>query len=138
MCADPEPLPDVEGLQRALREPLRKVFVGALLGRLIVVPYFPISDTTLDLITRLGLRKIAKRLADNRGIEFTYTEDVVDLVKSRCTEVESGARAVDAIFTHTLLPAISETYLEQLVQGTPVTTVNMEGKDDDFSYLFGG
>jgi len=137
MCSDPDLLPDVEGLQRALREPLRSVFPAALLGRLIVVPYFPISDEMLDLITRLNLRKITKRLAANRGIQFAYTDEVVDLVKSRCTEVESGARAVEAILTHSLLPAISRKYLEQMVIGEPVEQVTVSVKDGDFLYEFG-
>ena len=137
MCDDPDLLPDPEGLQRALREPLRKVFPAALLGRLIVVPYYPITDEMLDLITRLNLSKIAKRLAKRRDIEFTYGEEVIDLVKSRCTEVESGARAVDAILTHSLLPTISKEYLVRLAAGEPVTGVAVSVKDDDFHYEFG-
>ncbi|MBT7304216.1 MAG: type VI secretion system ATPase TssH, partial [Victivallales bacterium] len=105
--------------------------------RLIVVPYYPITDEMLDLITRLNLSKIAKRLAKRRDIEFTYGEEVIDLVKSRCTEVESGARAVDAILTHSLLPTISKEYLVRLAAGEPVTGVAVSVKDDDFHYEFG-
>ena len=138
MCGDPDLQPDPEGLQRALREPLRKVFPAALLGRLIVVPYYPISDSMLDLITRLNLKKIAKRLATRRGIEFTYGDELVDLVKSRCTEVESGARAVEAILTHSLLPTISREYLVRLAAGESVARVAVTVADGDFHYEFGG
>jgi len=136
MCKDPELLPDPAGLQKALREPLLKKFPAALLGRLVVVPYYPISDEVLRLITRLQLGRIRKRLAENRKIAFTYDDAVVDLIAGRCTEVESGARMVDAILTHSMLPAISERYLTRVMEGGAIEKVHVGVADSDFTFGF--
>jgi type VI secretion system protein VasG len=136
MCKDPTLLPDPEGLTKALREPLLKKFPAALLGRLVVVPFYPISDDVLKKIICLQLGRIEKRLADNQGIPFTYDAAVVDLVASRCTEVESGARTVDALLTHSLLPAISSEYLNRLLAANAVTRVHVAVKDGEFAYEF--
>ncbi|MBM4039863.1 MAG: type VI secretion system ATPase TssH [Planctomycetes bacterium] len=136
MCKDPSLMPDPDALTKALREPMLKKFPPALLGRLVVVPYYPISDEVLRLIIKLQLGRIRKRLAENRRIPFGYDESVVDLVKSRCTEVESGARAVDAILTHTLLPAISEKYLTEVIEGREIKKVHVGVADSDFKFEF--
>ena len=107
MCKDPEMMPSPEGVAKALRQPLLKVFPAALLGRLVVIPYYPLSDAMLRSIIRLQLSRIQKRVSENREITFGYDDAVVDLIASRCTEVESGGRMVDAILTQTLLPEIS-------------------------------
>ncbi len=138
MCKDPELLPQPDGIAKAMREPLLKVFPAALLGRLVVVPYYPISDEVLQIIIRLQLGRIESRLRENHKIPFTYDEKVVALISSRCTEVESGARMVDAILTHTLLPEISREFLTRLVAGDTVSSVNIGVKDEDFEYTFGG
>src|SRR5205814_333896 len=117
MCRDPELMPEPEGIAKALREPLLKVFPAALLGRLVVVPYYPLSDEMMGNIVRLQLGRIRKRVAENHGIPFDYGEDVVKLVVSRCTEAESGGRVVDAILTNTVLPRISLEYLRRLTAG---------------------
>ncbi|MBM4032663.1 MAG: type VI secretion system ATPase TssH [Planctomycetes bacterium] len=136
MCKDPSLLPDPEGLQKALREPLLKKFPAALLGRLVVVPFYPIGDDVLRLIIKLQLGRIRKRLAENRKIPFSYDDAVVDLVKSRCTEVESGARMVDAILTHSLLPAISEKYLTEVIEGREIKKVHVGVADSNFRFEF--
>jgi len=136
MCKDPELLPDPVGLQKALREPLLKVFPAALLGRLVVVPFYPITDDVIRLIIKLQLGRIGKRMAENQKIPFTYDDAVVDLVKSRCTEVESGARMVDAILTHTLLPSISDKYLTAIMEGAVVAKVHVGVADSDFKFEF--
>jgi len=136
MCKDPELMPKPEGLTKALREPLRKVFPAALLGRLVVVPFYPISDAVLKEIARLQLGRVAKRLDENHQIPFTYDEEVVDLITSRCTEVESGARMVDAILTHTLLPEISREFLGRLAQEQAITKVHVGIADSEFTYNF--
>ena len=136
MCSDPELLPAPEGIAKAMREPLLKVFPAALLGRLVVVPYFPISDEMLTVIIKLQLDKIRKRLAANRKIVLTYDEDVGRVVAARCTEVESGARMVDAILTHTLLPEISTAYLNRLVAGEEIRAVHIGTENEDFVYTF--
>ncbi|MCD6303563.1 MAG: AAA family ATPase, partial [Planctomycetes bacterium] len=136
MCKDPELVPSPEGVTKAIREPLRKVFPAALLGRLVVVPYYPIGEEVLKNIIRLQLGRIAKRLEENHRVPFTYDEQVVDLIHSRCTEVESGARMVDAILTHTLLPAISTEFLNRLVEGQEIARVHVGCRDEEFTYAF--
>jgi type VI secretion system protein VasG len=136
MCKDPELMPGPDGIAKVLREPLLKVFPAALLGRLIVVPYYPISDAMLQSITKLQLARIGSRLAANHKIPFTYDPAVLTLIASRCTETESGARAVDAILTHTVLPEISREFLTRLAEGRPVRGVHVGAADNQFTYTF--
>jgi type VI secretion system protein VasG len=136
MCKDPDLMPDPEGIGKALREPLLKTFPAALLGRLVVVPYYPISDTVLKKIIALQLGRIQRRIQTNHNTAFTYDEAIVDLVAARCTEVESGARTVDAILTHTLLPQLSQEFLNRLLGGRPVRKIHIGCADSDFTYKF--
>jgi type VI secretion system protein VasG len=107
MCKDPELMPDPESIAKSLREPLLKVFPAALLGRIVTIPFYPLSDEVIGLIARLQLGRIEKRVVQNHKVPFTYEEDVVDLIRSRCTELESGGRMIDSILTNTVLPTIS-------------------------------
>jgi type VI secretion system protein VasG len=136
MCKDPTLMPSVEGLQKAMREPLLKVFPAALLGRLVVVPYYPINDEMLTAIIKLQLKKIQKRVATNHKAELTFTDEVVRLVAERCTEVESGARAVDAILTQKMLPEMSREFLNRMIEGRAITKVRIGVKDSEFEYVF--
>ena len=136
MCKDPKLMPDVEGICKALRKPLLKVFPSALLGRLVVVPFYPISDETLKLITHLQLGRIGRRTQQNHKIPFSYDDDVVDLIASRCTDVESGARMVDSILTNTLLPEIGQELLTRLMEGKTAKRVHVGVKDSEFTYSF--
>ena len=111
MCADPELMPEPDALSAALRGPLLEVFPPALLGRLLVVPYYPLSDTMLAEIVRLQLTRIQRRLEENHGIISQIEESVISQIVQRCTEVESGGRMVDAILTNTLLPQMSQILL---------------------------
>ena len=136
MCKDPEMMPSPDGVAKALRQPLLKVFPAALLGRLVVIPYYPLSDAMLRSIIRLQLSRIQKRVSENREIAFGYDDAVVDLIASRCTEVESGGRMVDAILTQTLLPEISRELLTRLMEGTPPQKVEVKVKDGTFAYHY--
>ncbi|MFO7641672.1 MAG: type VI secretion system ATPase TssH [Candidatus Competibacteraceae bacterium] len=136
MCKDPDLLPDPEGLGKALREPLLKVFPPALLGRLVTIPYYPLSDEMIGDIVRLQLGRIQKRVLENHRVPFGYDDEVIKLIVSRCTELESGGRMVDAILTNTLLPAISQEFLTRMVEGKPVTRVQVSVKDGEFEYGF--
>ena len=110
MCKDPDLMPGPDGIAKALREPLLKTFPAALAGpscRLFPTTRLATRSSRASSAFQLG--RIEKRLAANHKIPFTYDPEVVKLISGRCTEVESGARAVDAILTHTLLPAISRT-----------------------------
>jgi len=136
MCSDPELMPDPENLAKALREPLLKVFPAALLGRIVTIPYYPLSDEVIDLITRLQLARIEKRVVKNHSVPFTYTDDVVQLIRSRCTELESGGRMIDAILTNTVLPTISEEFLTRMVEGKAVERIHVGVDKEQFRYEF--
>jgi type VI secretion system protein VasG len=136
MCKDPTLMPSPEGLAKALKEPLLKVFPAALLGRLVVVPYYPISDEILQKIIILQLRRIQKRVLANHGIPFSYDESVVKLVGDRCSDPASGARMVDAILTHHLLPEISREYLNRMLSGTQIKRIHVGVENSDFAYAF--
>ncbi len=136
LCKDPELLPDVEGLAQALRAPLLKTFPPALLGRLVTIPYYPLSDEILGAIIRLQLERIVRRFADNHKAMLTYDESVVDLIAKRCAEVESGARVVDAILTNTVLPAVSREILNRTMEGKAIERVSIGVADAGFSYGF--
>ena len=129
LCADPALMPDAEVLAKSLREPLLKVFPPALLGRLIVVPYYPLSAGLLERIVRLKIEKIRRRLADG-GVELKYGDDLVKLVLARCNEPESGGRIVDAILTSTLMPTVSRELLSATARGerVKVAVVRVEGE----------
>jgi type VI secretion system protein VasG len=136
LCKDPELKPDPDGIAKALRQPLLKTFPAALLGRLVVIPYYPLSDEMLKSIIRLQLARIEKRIAETHGIPFHCDDAVVDLIASRCTEVESGGRMVDSILTQTLLPEVSRQFLNRMLEGNPATRVHVGVKDGDFAYEF--
>lgn len=136
MCKDPELMPDVDSLAKALREPLLKVFPPALLGRISVIPYVPLSDEMIRSIIRLQLERIVKRVAQNHKVELRYDDQAVDLIRSRCTEHESGGRMIDAILTGTLLPALSREFLGRMLSGETMREVSISVKDGDFEYRF--
>ena len=136
MCKDPELMPDPEGISTALRDPLLKAFPAAFLGRLTVVPYYPLNDEVLRKIVRLQMGRIQKRIQENHRVPFTYDDEVVELVNSRCTELESGARMVDAILSHTLLPEISGEILSRMMEGKELTRIHVGVKEAGFTYAF--
>ena len=136
MCKDPELMPDPEGIAKALREPLLKKFPAALLGRLVVIPYYPLSDEMLSSIVRLQLGRIARRVEDHHKIPFTYDDDAVKLIVSRCTEVESGGRMIDAILTNTVLPEISHELLKRTMEGATLAGVRLNASNGNFEYRF--
>jgi type VI secretion system protein VasG len=125
LCADPETRPDSIGLAEALRPDLLKFFKPAFLGRLIVIPYFPISDEVMRQIIKLQLGRIERRLAENHRAQFTYDDALVTEIASRCKEVESGARNVDHILTRTLLPEISQEVLGRMARGEAIGGVHV-------------
>ncbi len=135
LCADPETMPEPEALAQAIAPELRKIFKPALLGRLIVVPYYPIGDSALRKIIELKLDKIRQRLWESHHVPFAYSEDLVSEVSKRCTEVESGARNVDHILTGTLLPAISSELLTRMAEGLKLTSVNV-GVDEKGAFRY--
>jgi type VI secretion system protein VasG len=137
MCKDPELMPDPESMAKALREPLLKVFPPALLGRLVTIPYYPLSDEMLGAIVRLQLGRIKKRVEARYKIPFEVSDAVVKLVVSRCTESESGGRMIDAILTNTMLPDISREFLNRMMEGRPIERVMVDADGSGFTYSFG-
>ncbi len=136
LCKDPALMPDAQGMATALREPLLKVFPPALLGRLVVIPYYPLNDEMIGLIARLQLGRIEKRIRESHHVPFTYDDAVVRLIASRCTELESGGRMIDAILTNTMLPRISEEFLRRMLEGKSIAKVHVGVEANDFSYGF--
>ena len=137
LCKDPELMPEPEGIAKALREPLLKIFPPALLGRLVTIPYYPLSPTMLGEIVKLQLNRIKKRIEGRYKIPFEYGDDVVKLVVERCTESESGGRMIDAILTNSMLPDISREFLNRMIDGKPIERASVGVQDGDFSYAFG-
>jgi type VI secretion system protein VasG len=136
LCKDPQLMPDAAGIAKALREPLLKVFPPALLGRLVTIPYYPLNDQMIGAIVRLQLGRIARRLRENHQVPFTYEDEVVKLIASRCTELESGGRMIDAILTNTMLPSISQEFLKRMMEGVSIERVHVSVADGDFRYSF--
>ncbi|CAN7218651.1 MULTISPECIES: type VI secretion system ATPase TssH [unclassified Variovorax] len=136
MCKDPELMPEPEGMAKALREPLLKIFPPALLGRLVTIPYYPLSDEMLGKIVELQLKRIKKRVEARYQIPFDYSDEVVKLVVSRCTESESGGRMIDAILTNTMLPDVSREFLNRMMEGKPIERVQVTVDNGAFDYRF--
>ena len=129
LCADPATMPDPDALTMAVRPDLLKVFPAALLGRMVTVPYYPLSTEVLRLIIRLQIDRIQKRVAENHAAEFIYGDDLVKLVETRCTEAESGARAVDRILTHSLLPQMAAEVLSRMSQRESFSRIEVSLED---------
>jgi type VI secretion system protein VasG len=135
LCADPETTPSPEGLVKALKPELNKLFKPALLGRLVIIPFLPIRDESMKLIINLKLGRIKRRIHENHKIDLTYDDALVNEVAKRCTEVESGARNVDNILTNTLLPEISRQLLGRMATGEPMERIHIGiGEDGSFVY----
>jgi type VI secretion system protein VasG len=135
ICADPETMPGPDGLVKVLKPELNKIFKPAFLGRLVIIPYFPIRDEALKQIIVLKLGKIQRRLMETHKLAMTYDPSLVEEVAKRCTEVESGARNVDNILTNTMLPDISRQLLNAFAEGTRPESIHVGiAADGSFTY----
>jgi len=135
MCKDPELMPSPEGITKGLREPLLQIFPPALLGRLVVIPYYPLNDDMIGAIARLQLGRIEKRIMENHDITFTYDDDVIGLIAQRCNELDSGGRMIDSILTNTMLPVISQELLQrQFSDGEQIGRISVSVADSEFQY----
>lgn len=135
LCADEETMPSVEGLTEALHPELLKTFKPAFLGRMNIVPYFPLKDEVLRQISGLKLGKIARRVNEHHNAEFIWTDAVIDHIVSRCTEVDSGARNVDKILTGSMLPQMSAEFLTRMAAGEPTKKCTVDvSEDGEFSF----
>jgi type VI secretion system protein VasG len=130
LVADPETMPSPEGIIQAMKPELDKTFKPAFLGRMVLIPYYPVRDEVLKTIVKLKLRKIQKRLLETHKIRLDAGQDVIDAVAARCTEVESGARNVDNILTNTVLPDISRRLLNLMVEGEKPEAIAISVSED--------
>ncbi|MEM6304072.1 MAG: type VI secretion system ATPase TssH [Pseudomonadota bacterium] len=136
MCSDPDLLPEIDGLTKSLRDPLLKVFPAALLGRMVTIPYYPLSPHMIGEITKLQLGRIQRRVTESHNVPFEYSDAVVQEIVDRCQELESGGRMIDAIVTNTMLPDISAEFLNRMMEGKAVSKVAIDVKDNEFTYSF--
>jgi type VI secretion system protein VasG len=135
LTADPETAPSPDGLVKAIKPELNKIFKPAFLGRLVIVPYYPIRDEAMKQIIRLKMGKIQRRLLESHKAELTYDDAVVEEVGRRCTEVETGARNVDNILTNTLLPEMSRQLLARMAECQKIDRIHVSiGVDGSFVY----
>jgi type VI secretion system protein VasG len=126
-----------EQLATALRPELLKVFPAALLGRIVTIPYFPLSPEMLSGIVRLQLDRIGKRIRDNHGAGFSHDDAVVDHIVSLCNDPESGGRIIDNIITNTLLPALSREFLKRSLARETLSHAHVGIVNGAFSYAWG-
>ncbi|MCM3875002.1 MAG: AAA family ATPase, partial [Thermoanaerobaculia bacterium] len=137
LCADPETAPEPEKLVEAIKPELNKIFKPALLGRMVIVPFYPISDKVMSQIIKLQLGRIGSRLQENHGASFSYDDSVIAEILGRCKEVESGARNVDHILTRTVLPEMSGEFLSRMAEGRTMSRVRVVvGDGGNFRYEF--
>jgi type VI secretion system protein VasG len=135
LVADPETAPTPQGLVTALKPDLNKIFKPAFLGRMVIVPYYPVRDEALKKIIVLKLGKIQRRIQENHKISLNYDGALIDEVARRCTEVESGARNVDNILTNSLLPDVSRQILGRMAEGEKLSSIHVGiGADGQFMY----
>jgi type VI secretion system protein VasG len=135
LTADPDTMPSVEGLVKTIKPEMDKIFKPAFLGRMVIIPYYPIRDEALKQIIRLKLGKIQRRLKENHAMSLQYDDAVLNAIAARCTEVESGARNVDNILTNTLLPEISNRILTMMATGEKQDHIAVSlTEDGNFAY----
>lgn len=136
LCADPELRPDPESLADALHDDLLKMFKPAFLGRLTVIPYYPLADEVMRGICGLKLKAIRRRVENAYRASFDWGDDVVTAVVERCNEADSGARVIDRVLSGTLLPELSTKLLGRMAEGTSVerVTVGWDSDAGQFSY----
>jgi type VI secretion system protein VasG len=136
LCSEPDSVPEPDVISEVIRPELVRVFKPALLGRMAVVPYYPVSDEVMRRIIRLQLERVGRRLSENHGAAFGYDEAVVNEIAGRCEEVETGARNIDHILTRTLLPEMSNEFLSCMAEGKSVSRVHVGvNGDGQFSYV---
>ena len=136
LSRDPQYRGDPEELALKLRPELLNVFPAALLGRIVTIPYFPLSSSMLDGIVRLQLGRIDQRIRDNHGASFVYDDAVVGHIVSKCNDPDSGGRMIDNIITNTLLPALSREFLRKSLAKEEITQARVTIENGDFAYAW--
>ena len=135
LWADPETMPDGDGLAEALRPELLKTFKPAFLGRLTVVPYLPLPPEIIRQIVTINFEKLRQRVAASYGAKLDWTPAVIEAVASRCTEVQSGARNIENILNQTVTPALAERMLARMVERQNAALIKLDvDSTEDFVY----
>jgi type VI secretion system protein VasG len=128
---------DAEALARAVRPALLRRFPAAFLGRVVTVPYLPLGEAELDAVVGLKLARIQQRFEASHRAALSWDQGLVHAVRARAGETESGARAVDAILTHGLLPGLAGGVLERVADGRGFAAVHVGvGDDGELSFAF--
>lgn len=135
LCADPELMPEPDKMIEAIYPELLKTFKPAFLGRCTIIPYYPLAPEVMKQIVRLQLNRIVKRVKANYGCPLTYTDALVDAITARCTEVETGGRNIDNIVNKTLLPDMSERFLQKMAEGDTIDAVEVTA-DEDGNFVY--
>ncbi len=136
LSADPDCRENVEALAAAMRPDLLEVFPAALLGRIVTIPYFPLSPKVLGDIVRLQLNRIGTRIRENHAVTFVYDDAVVVYIASLCNDPESGGRVIDNIITNTLLPALSREFLKRSLAKEELKEAKVTIADGAFAYAW--
>ncbi|NWB91073.1 type VI secretion system ATPase TssH [Pseudomonas agarici] len=136
LCKNPGQVPDPQEIAKALRQPLLEIFPPALLGRLVTIPYYPLSDSMLKAITGLQLGRIKQRVENTHKVAFDFDDAVIDLIVSRCTETESGGRMIDTLLTNSLLPDMSREFLTRMLEGKALAGVRISERNNELHYQF--
>ena len=134
LSADPKFREDSKSLAQELRPELLKMFPAALLGRMVSIPYYPLSDKVLGGIVRLQLDRIGQRIRENHAATFVYDQAVVDHIVSMCNDPDTGGRMIDNIITNTLLPALSREFLKRALAKERLTEAKVTIENGDFAY----
>jgi type VI secretion system protein VasG len=135
LCADPDTMPDAAGLAEALMPELMKTFKPAFLGRVTLVPYFPLSPDIIKKIVELQLGRVRRRVQESYGAKFLWDGSLIETIAARCTETSSGARNVEKILSRTLLPELSAEVLSRLADGDAIDSISV-GVDPAGSFQY--
>jgi type VI secretion system protein VasG len=136
LCRDPLDWPPLDVIEQKLHAQLLHTFPPALLGRMVTIPYYPLSNDMLRAIIRLQLRRVAERVTHTHLVPFTYDEAVVAQIALRCTRLESGGRMIDAILTNSVLPRVSTEFLSRVMDGRTLARVHVGVENEEFTYAF--
>lgn len=128
-------LPTSDDLEATLRPVLYKAFKPAFLGRMKVIPYYPINDDTLTSIIEMKLNRIKTRVAEHHKAEFNWDSALIKAVLARCNEVDSGARAVDHLLNGSVLPEVADSVLANMANGAAIHQIKVSAnKAGQFKY----
>jgi type VI secretion system protein VasG len=131
LFADPATAPDAAVLTEVLRDEMTKHFKPAFLGRVSLVPYFPLNQDTLREIVGLQIARIAERVERRYGASVTVSDAALDVIKARCARSPSGARSIESYLSQTVLPDLSTRFLSRMAEGSPIKQVFIEKAGED-------